>query len=108
MLWGSSCSSKCSSNTPAISSSSSVNVTAASVISSTSFGNHSYPVFLHAFLMISSFPFIFVIARSTYPATSRCEGGFVVPWMIPSAIIHNSHCFLMLSLNCVLKPTSTG
>ena len=52
--------------------------------------------------------FISAIARLTHPATSRLDGELVVPWMIPSLIIHEIHCRLTRSLKGLLKPTLTG
>ena len=42
------------------------------------------------------------------PRTPRLVGELVVPWMTPSAIIHDIHCRRTRSLNGLLKPTSTG
>ncbi len=70
--------------------------------------NHSYPVFLHAFRMISPSLFISVIALATHVATSCLVGVLVVPWMTPSAIIHDSHVLRRRSLNGLLKPTLMG
>ncbi len=54
---------------------------------------HSYSVFNHAFLNIARSLFISFIASSTYVARFSLIGLLVVPWMTPSEIIHDIHCF---------------
>ncbi len=50
---------------------------------------HSYSVFNYAFLTIARSLFISFIASLTHVATFSLVGVLVMPWMIPSEIIHN-------------------